>query len=1233
MKTLCVARILCSMLIPATILTSGLQAHGQVTARLGQLLLATISLDDLDRLEPDTAPPVGTFYLLSECLTTDSPSACPFRPPLSDGAVIYALDVEGVFLVDDTASTARDVHEAGDMNSGVQTGARSFVLTSTLSGELDFPPESDPSGGGTDPLTTSSYSSGDLWLEITAVSNDSAWIRIHTPETNGVYDLFATTNLSPMGSGLNVTTWVPVLRSGLGQTNLVVTDLTANVCFFILAKTNDTDGDAMSDAFERLVSHTDPNNGDQNTNDIPDGWEWNHFGNVDQPADGDYDGDLVSNYDEYFAGTDPNTISFALVVTNHYLNANPAPVQMTVAGGVPSSMAVLVDGTNYARATWLPYPAAVTLPGEGWHDVWIGLRGRLASSQQTWKWIRLKLDLTPPVLILTNPVSATVMQPMIQVQGFCPEALANCTYDLTNAAGLVTNQPVLVLDQFYDTNVWDFTTNTFQAFDVPLTNGPNTFTFHATDLAGNVSSTNITFTLDYSGKTNPPVIQLHWPQHGTRISGGGSYSWRGWVDDFTAQIKASLTDDEGNTNEFEAIVERDGKFWVENLPAPLGTNLLQLTVTDAAGNVSTTNISVIASPVNLSLNAPGVSADQAYAQVSGTIGSTNYTVWVNGAKAWLNGDGTWIVSNAPVSPGGTAVFQARAIPNGDNGGNGTSGGGGGSANGPAASTDNPFSTQAQDRESQQNKPASLYLASYSHHYTTTSESQEERYEASGGDCYWWSQYHYSQTGSLSWQHDSAATASYSASDDLTLLDVYDPPAYEDYHWGTTEDWWSAPFWQPFVGTEVSVQDGQQDTYPVGPPTVRMQYWEYKDRYHAEGQGWVGESYYSVHSDETKNTWHRRAVTKLFTGDKGVPGQQSLVEINAWQLINGHWADPIYVLGQLGTAWVAPPAGVTMDVTPTYNLARYDFNEYASIYTPYIKANGVDLRKTTPEFCVGQKVTLAVGWDESPSSITSSNYDWVLSAKFVNHSWQETNWAQLPPIPVGSLNFDVDPGSLKLAQPEAWYVSQGMKQVKLKLTLKFLNGRSETITTKAGLLIYRPEARMAWISSPRGYTLQDLGPVCILQLGNGKGKGDMYYRIQVDSKYPFFGDINFTQLITAGYSFPPYNFADERCDGLEFFNEMPGRATPTGIAYLDDGPFEKWVTPNVVRLSCRDFVRFKPDGDGIWVTLGVVTWNTVGVAEQDFWGTWTITTDSTPGPAGPDASDEFPRWTINQGGLR
>ena len=83
--------------------------------------------------------------------------------------------------------------------------------------------------------------------------------------------------------------------------------------------------------------------------------------------------------------------------------------------------------------------------------------------------------------------------------------------------------------------------------------------------------------------------------------------------------------------------------------------------------------------------------------------------------------------------------------------------------------------------------------------------------------------------------------------------------------------------------------------------------------------------------------------------------------------------------------------------------------------------------------------------------------------------------------------------------------------------------------------------------------------------------------------------------------------------------------------MDDGPNSKWVSPNIVSLSARDFIRFKPDG-GIFVTLGIVSWDTVGVA-TDLFGVWSITTDATTGPNGPDNSDEFPVWFVNQGGMR
>jgi hypothetical protein len=44
---------------------------------------------------------------------------------------------------------------------------------------------------------------------------------------------------------------------------------------------------------------------DNDEDDLPDSWEQNHFDNLDQEADNDYDGDSYTNLEEYSAGTDP----------------------------------------------------------------------------------------------------------------------------------------------------------------------------------------------------------------------------------------------------------------------------------------------------------------------------------------------------------------------------------------------------------------------------------------------------------------------------------------------------------------------------------------------------------------------------------------------------------------------------------------------------------------------------------------------------------------------------------------------------------------------------------------------------------------------------------------------------------------------------------------------------------------------------------------------------------------
>lgn len=86
--------------------------------------------------------------------------------------------------------------------------------------------------------------------------------------TNGaLYDVFGS---SVLGFGTNYT-W-----AWLGQGSQCDTYTITNLpfaCFLILGTPLDSDGDGLTDAYENLVTHTDPHNADTDGDGIPDGWE------------------------------------------------------------------------------------------------------------------------------------------------------------------------------------------------------------------------------------------------------------------------------------------------------------------------------------------------------------------------------------------------------------------------------------------------------------------------------------------------------------------------------------------------------------------------------------------------------------------------------------------------------------------------------------------------------------------------------------------------------------------------------------------------------------------------------------------------------------------------------------------------------------------------------------------------------------------------------------------------
>jgi len=605
-------------------------------------------------------------------------NAVPMPFPPADASVPIYQIADGQFLVDETGGqVAASPHRLG-VSPPVPGGSVAVAVSNqatalvNLIGQLqakaasqqsrmlmrsfglDVPTpgggEGGDGSGGDYPTTSSTYTidTNQLWLQITNVANGLASLNLYNA-TNQVYAIWCTTNLlgdwqvqTDLWPTLNQTNVFPFTLPTAGQPTLFVRaeDWTGV----------DSDGDG-----------------------VPDWWAWDYWGTNNVPDTNlDYSGNGNTFAQDYSNTVPPTVFSFTgIEVANNYVNTLDAAAQLDVSG-TPYFIAMAVDDTNYSSdAIWNTYNSSnVTVNlgmTEGWHDVWIGLRGHGdAPATAVWWYKRLKLDFTPPVLSITSPTNTTLDEPMIQLTGFSAKPLASISYDLTNAAGLVTNRQAFVLDQVYSTKTWEFTTNTFQAFDVPLTNGINTITLHAVDLAGNVTTLSTNLTVDYSAKT-APVVQIEWPKNGAELT-GGSFICRGWVSDATATVTAScvITNADTNiyaggiyTNVYSTSVGRNGKFWFYGLPLMAGSNTLTIAAQDVAGNVTATNLCVSQSSLIMTIDpvTPATQLWKATVNVTGEISDPTMAIWVNGVKGHNNGDGTWSASGVPVTPGGTANFD------------------------------------------------------------------------------------------------------------------------------------------------------------------------------------------------------------------------------------------------------------------------------------------------------------------------------------------------------------------------------------------------------------------------------------------------------------------------------------------------------------------------------------------------------------------------------------------------
>jgi hypothetical protein len=399
------------------------------------------------------------------------------------------------------------------------------------------------------------------------------------------------------------------------------------------------------------------------TTALPLWWQLTYFGVTAVDPNADYDGDQVVNLVEYSYNLDPNKIRFFISVASQYVTTTAVPVQLNIAGGVPSYITVLVNDTNATDANWQAFTTtnlSVPTPTDGVYVVTVGLRGLPPYAMQTWHSLTLFRDTTSLTLALTNLAARSGSRPFIDPAGYAARALKAITWTVVDANGGTNSGNGAVVAQSWNLTDPYHTINWFECVDLALALGTNWISIKATDWAGIVAVTNFTYVFDTNGDTAAPALTLVWPQGGTQVS-GDSLTVQAWTDDDTAAVVLQYTDSNGTVQTVNGLVERGGNVWIQNVPLIAGTNNFSLSTTDAPGNVSTTEFSVVQSSVALAVY-PLTQDDlkHAYARVTGTVDDLGCSITVNGIKGTNYGNGYWAVDSVPLPPGGTVTFQATA---------------------------------------------------------------------------------------------------------------------------------------------------------------------------------------------------------------------------------------------------------------------------------------------------------------------------------------------------------------------------------------------------------------------------------------------------------------------------------------------------------------------------------------------------------------------------------------------
>ena len=410
----------------------------------------------------------------------------------------------------------------------------------------------------------------------------------------------------------------------------------------------DSDDDHVSDAADANPAI----NTDSDSDGLGDDWEDYWFGDLSYDGDDDPDGDNLANSSEYDLDTyglsadsdldwasdgfevqevyDPlastNTPPLRFIVNDDGLYQASTNFTLSFTGLVADVVIIgtstsLIDGVTNTFESSISYSLADS--SNGWREMFAKLQ-RDGTTESSIIREGFVLDTIAPTVTITN--ETTTSRRWINVEG--------------SATDNVSAMTILVNGEYPN----GVSSGRYEYSKFELTNGTNGIIVTATDRAGNATTQQVEVIQDTSSDVTAPSISLNL-NDGANFGSNETLHVEGSTDDETAEVLVSVENGNETNGPFSFNVSGT-QVW-GSVELFTGTNLLLVSASDAAGNETTTNYSVvrdegfffyITNPVAYQVaNAPSVT-------VVGVASPAflNATITVNGVSTELTDMGDYV---------------------------------------------------------------------------------------------------------------------------------------------------------------------------------------------------------------------------------------------------------------------------------------------------------------------------------------------------------------------------------------------------------------------------------------------------------------------------------------------------------------------------------------------------------------------------------------------------------------